>query len=89
VLPLTKCIVQLKLDKELVTAGNFHTYDPLRQSGTLVLDGQTLQNLDVFENSGSGGSDGTLFKLLNNCVTPSGKFNNVIFSRLLSNIQLV
>ncbi|KAJ3415706.1 DNA mismatch repair protein msh6 [Chytridiales sp. JEL 0842] len=63
----------LKLDKELVTAGNFHIYDPLRQSGTLVLDGQTLQNLDVFENSSNGDINGTLFKLLNHCITPFGK----------------
>ncbi|KAJ3266034.1 DNA mismatch repair protein msh6 [Chytriomyces hyalinus] len=63
----------LKLDKDLVSARNFHTYDPLRQVGNLVLDGQTLLNLEVFENTVDGTMEGTLFKLLNHCVTPSGK----------------
>ncbi|KAJ3067378.1 DNA mismatch repair protein msh6 [Podochytrium sp. JEL0797] len=63
----------LKLDKDLVSARNFHTYDPLRQFGNLVLDGQTLLNLEVFENTSDGGTEGTLFKLLNHCVSPSGK----------------
>ncbi|KAI9335459.1 putative DNA mismatch repair protein Msh6 [Obelidium mucronatum] len=63
----------LKLDKDLVSARNFSIYDPLRQSGNLILDGQTLLNLEVFENTCDGSSDGTLFKLLNYCVTPSGK----------------
>ncbi|KAJ3063792.1 DNA mismatch repair protein msh6, partial [Rhizoclosmatium hyalinum] len=63
----------LKLDKDLVSARNFQIYDPLRQSGNLILDGQTLLNLEVFENTSDGSSEGTLFKLLNHCVTPSGK----------------
>ncbi|ORY49140.1 hypothetical protein BCR33DRAFT_753229 [Rhizoclosmatium globosum] len=63
----------LKLDKDLVSARNFQIYDPLRRSGNLILDGQTLLNLEVFENTSDGSSEGTLFKLLNHCVTPSGK----------------
>ncbi|TPX35274.1 polyribonucleotide nucleotidyltransferase [Synchytrium microbalum] len=63
----------LKLDKDLVSAGNFHTYDPVQEAASLVLDGQTLLNLEVFENSVDGSDVGTLFRLLNRCTTPSGK----------------
>ncbi|KAJ3210844.1 DNA mismatch repair protein msh6 [Entophlyctis luteolus] len=65
----------LKLDKDLVSARNFNVYDPLSQSGHLVLDGQTLLNLEVFENTSDGSAEGTLFKLLNGCITAgeSGK----------------
>lgn len=70
---LVSYLRKLKLDSELVSARNIHLYDPLRHSGTLVLDGQTLLNLEVFQNSTDGGTDGTLFKLLNNCLSPSGK----------------
>ncbi|KAI9359283.1 putative DNA mismatch repair protein Msh6 [Zopfochytrium polystomum] len=62
----------LKLDSELLSARNFHEYDPLRQSGSLIIDGQTLLNLEVFENSTDGSAEGTLIKLLNHCMTPSG-----------------
>ncbi|KAJ3091283.1 DNA mismatch repair protein msh6 [Quaeritorhiza haematococci] len=63
----------LKLDKDMLSARNFHAYDPVRHSGSLVLDGQTLLNLEVFENSTTGNDEGTLFKLLNHCSTPFGK----------------
>ncbi|BFZ63086.1 DNA mismatch repair protein msh6 [Saitoella coloradoensis] len=64
---------QLKLDKEVVSLGNFHIYDPVRKATSLVLDGQTLANLEIFANTFDGGADGTLFKFLNRCVTPFGK----------------
>ncbi|XP_021723674.1 DNA mismatch repair protein MSH7-like [Chenopodium quinoa] len=41
--------------------------------GCLRMDGQTLINLEVFQNNADGGSAGTLFKYLDNCITPSGK----------------
>ena len=63
----------LKIEHELVTLGNFTWYDPIRNASSLVLDGQTLINLEVFANTFDGGSDGTLFQLLNRCVTPFGK----------------
>jgi len=52
---------------------NFHIYDPVRQASTLILDGQTLTNLEVYQNNGDGSDKGTLLKLLNRCVTPYGK----------------
>ncbi|KAK9253506.1 muts domain V-domain-containing protein [Lipomyces tetrasporus] len=63
----------LKIDKELVTLGNFSWYDPVRMATSLVLDGQSLQNLEIFANSFDGGDQGTLFRLLNRCITPFGK----------------
>lgn len=63
----------LKLDQDLVTLGNFIKYDPIRKGGSLVLDGQTLINLEIFANSFDGGVEGTLFLLLNRCITPFGK----------------
>ncbi|PHH61702.1 hypothetical protein CDD81_8047 [Ophiocordyceps australis] len=63
----------LKLERPLLSQANFATYNPIQKNGTLVLDGQTLVNLEIFANSATGGSEGTLFGLLNKCVTPFGK----------------
>ncbi|KAJ3219606.1 DNA mismatch repair protein msh6 [Dinochytrium kinnereticum] len=63
----------LKLDKELVSIGNFIKYDPIGDAGTLVLDGKTLANLEVFENASDGTETGSLFKLLNHCLFSCGK----------------
>ncbi|OLL23672.1 DNA mismatch repair protein msh6, partial [Neolecta irregularis DAH-3] len=71
---------QCKLDRELVSLGNFTMYDPMQKGSSLVLDGQTLINLEIFANTFDQGSEGTLFKLLNRCVTPFGKrlFKNYV-----------
>jgi len=63
----------LKLDEELMSFKNFHVYDPVRQASTLILDGQTLSNLEVFQNNSDGTETGTVLRLLNRCVTPFGK----------------
>jgi len=63
----------LKIERDMLSQKNFHLYHPVRQSLSLVLDGQTLTNLEVFQNSADGSEEGTLMKLLNHCVTPSGK----------------
>lgn len=63
----------LKIERDLVSIGNFTWYDPIRKATSLVLDGQTLINLEIFANSFDGGQDGTLFQLLNRCITPFGK----------------
>ncbi|KAF8475994.1 muts domain V-domain-containing protein [Kalaharituber pfeilii] len=70
---LLSYLQHLKIDKELVSIGNFTWYDPIRKASSLVLDGQTLQNLEIFANSFDGSTDGTLFSLLNRCITPFGK----------------
>lgn len=63
----------LKIDRELISIGNFEWYDPIRKATSLVLDGQTLQNLEIFQNTFDGSQTGTLFSLLNRCITPFGK----------------
>ncbi|KAL7314276.1 DNA mismatch repair protein msh6 [Mucor circinelloides] len=63
----------LKLDKELLSAKHVLMYDPIRNATSLVLDGQTLANLEIFQNSHDGSSEGTVFKLLANSITPFGK----------------
>ncbi|KAF2837031.1 DNA mismatch repair protein Msh6 [Patellaria atrata CBS 101060] len=63
----------LKIEKDLVTLGNFSWYDPIRKATSLVLDGQSLINLEIFANSFDGSTDGTLFAMLNRCITPFGK----------------
>jgi len=63
----------LKIDKELISANNFSEYDPTKKADSLVLDGQTLLNLEIFENTFDGTDKGTLFSLINHCETPFGK----------------
>lgn len=63
----------LKIERELVTLSNFAWYDPIRKATSLVLDGQSLINLEIFANNFDGSGDGTLFKILNRCITPFGK----------------
>jgi DNA mismatch repair protein MSH6 len=63
----------LKIERDLITCGNFQWYDPIRKATTLVLDGQSLINLEIFANSFDGSAEGTLFAMLNRCITPFGK----------------
>ncbi|OJD33739.1 dna mismatch repair protein msh6 [Diplodia corticola] len=70
---LLQYLRMLKIERDLVTLGNFSWYDPIRKATSLVLDGQSLINLEIFANSFDGGAEGTLFSMLNRCVTPFGK----------------
>ena len=70
---LVQYLRTLKIERDLLTLSNFTWYDPIRKASSLVLDGQTLINLEVFANSHDGGVNGTLFSLLNRCITPFGK----------------
>ncbi|KAI3322773.1 DNA mismatch repair protein msh6 [Xylariaceae sp. AK1471] len=63
----------LKIERNLLSQRSFTWYNPIHKNGTLILDGQTLINLEVFANSVNGGAEGTLFSLLNRCITPFGK----------------
>lgn len=63
----------LKIERGLITCRNFSWYDPIRKATSLVLDGQSLINLEIFANTFDGTSEGTLFSMLNRCVTPFGK----------------
>jgi len=57
----------------MLTQQRFQVFQPIAHGDTLILDGQTLINLDVLRNSTTGGSEGTLLQLLSHCVTPMGK----------------
>ncbi|CAI4219273.1 unnamed protein product [Parascedosporium putredinis] len=70
---LIQYLRSLKLEQSLISQGNFEHYNPIQRNGTLILDGQTLINLEIFANNVDGGTEGTLFGLLNRCVTPFGK----------------
>jgi len=70
---LTHYLRFLKLDSSLLSQGNFEWYNPIHRNGTLILDGQTLINLEIFANTANGGPEGTLHNLLNRCITPFGK----------------
>ncbi|OJD19919.1 hypothetical protein AJ78_00113 [Emergomyces pasteurianus Ep9510] len=70
---LVQYLRMLKIERDLITIGNFTWYDPIKKATSLVLDGQTLINLEIFANSFDGGQEGTLFQLLNRCTTPFGK----------------
>ncbi|DAA75855.1 TPA_exp: Uncharacterized protein A8136_1226 [Trichophyton benhamiae CBS 112371] len=70
---LLQYLEMLKIGRDLITIGNFTWYDPIKKASSLVLDGQTLINLEIFANTYDGSSEGTLFQLLNRCVTPFGK----------------
>ncbi|XP_072533622.1 DNA mismatch repair protein Msh6 isoform X2 [Salminus brasiliensis] len=81
---LKKCLV----DQELLSMANFEEYIPvdveMEQSESvssffsqtcqrMVLDGVTLTNLEILQNSSTGGSEGTLLERLDTCCTPFGK----------------
>lgn len=70
---LTWYLSMLKIERDLITCGNFAWYDPIRKATSLVLDGQSLINLEIFANTFDGSGEGTLFTMLNRCVTPFGK----------------
>jgi DNA mismatch repair protein MSH6 len=70
---LTHYLRVLMLDRNLLSQGNFSWYNPIHRNGTLILDGQSLINLEIFTNTANNGPEGTLFNLLNRCITPFGK----------------
>ena len=70
---LLQYLRSLKIERELITLSNFAWYDPIRKATSLVLDGQSLINLEIFANNSDGSAEGTLFAILNRCVTPFGK----------------
>ncbi|KAK4391641.1 DNA mismatch repair protein MSH7 [Sesamum angolense] len=53
---------------DVIRNGDILSYEVYK--GFLRMDGQTLVNLEIFNNNADGG---TLYKYLNNCITSSGK----------------
>lgn len=64
----------LKLDTSIMSLGNIHEYKISKKGSThMLLDGITLNNLEILNNNFDGGDKGTLLKLINRAVTPFGK----------------
>ncbi|XP_010527197.1 PREDICTED: DNA mismatch repair protein MSH7 [Tarenaya hassleriana] len=61
---------RLKLE-DVLKNGDILPYQVYRSC--LRMDGQTMVNLEIFNNNFDGGLSGTLYKYLDNCVTPTGK----------------
>lgn len=65
---------ELYLDKEVLAQGRIKTYAGTTfDSPNLVLDSKTIKNLEIFENTVDGKTEGTLLKLMDHCSTPFGK----------------
>lgn len=64
----------LKLDNSIMSLGNIHKYKISKKGSThMLLDGITLNNLEILNNNFDGGDKGTLLKLINRAITPFGK----------------
>ncbi|XP_052182487.1 DNA mismatch repair protein MSH7 [Diospyros lotus] len=59
------------MSDDVLRNGDLQPYQVYR--GCLRIDGQTLVNLEIFNNNADGGPSGTLYGYLNNCITSSGK----------------
>ena len=66
-------LCDLKLDRALLPVRNFRVYEHSNSAVSMVLDGQTLRNLDVLSNSVSGGLEGTLMLAVDHTRTAFGK----------------
>jgi hypothetical protein len=68
---------RLMRDRALLTGARFTHYDALVDAGTLLLDGHTLNNLDILDATGLGGQrvagQGSLLHYVNRTVTPMGR----------------
>ncbi len=63
----------LKLEKELLSQGTIKLYEPFRDADRLVLDGQSLSNLDVLDCSSTGSLKGSLFGAIDRSCTSFGR----------------
>lgn len=63
----------LKLDQQIIPNARIEFFDPIQETNCLVLDHQTLVNLEIFQNSYDNSETDSLFSLIDQCVTPFGK----------------
>jgi DNA mismatch repair ATPase MutS len=70
---LLQYLGDLKIDTHVVASGTFVQYQPATCGEYLVLDGQTLTNLEILENGHDRSVKGSLLQFVDQCVTPFGK----------------
>ena len=70
---LVEYLSLLKLDVSLLSFGAVLSYSVKASNCYLEIDGQTLLNLEIFQNSSDGSDEGTLIHLLDKCLTAFGK----------------
>ncbi|KAN0035045.1 hypothetical protein ACTFIV_001585 [Dictyostelium citrinum] len=66
-------LMDIKIGNTVVEQGRFKRFNPLDIGNSMILDGQCLVNLEIFNNSTDGSTEGTLFKLMDRCTTAFGK----------------
>ncbi|GAM20051.1 hypothetical protein SAMD00019534_032260 [Acytostelium subglobosum LB1] len=64
---------ETKLAKQIIGQSRFTLYNPMSDASSLILDGQCLINLEVFNNTTDGSKEGSLFRVLNRCSTAFGQ----------------
>ena len=70
---LLEYLCMLKLDSALMSFNSISTYKAREDATFLAMDGQTLLNLEIFQNSFDASEKGTLVELLDHCQTAFGK----------------
>jgi DNA mismatch repair protein MSH6 len=70
---MTSYLIDLKLDTDVYSLGNFKVYDPNSDTITMLLDGQTLLNLEILQNNRDGEKRGSLLEFLDHCVLGFGR----------------
>ncbi|KAK5576800.1 hypothetical protein RB653_007944 [Dictyostelium firmibasis] len=66
-------LMDIRIGNTVVEQGRFKRFNPLDVGNSMILDGQCLVNLEIFNNSTDGSTEGTLFKLMDRCTTAFGK----------------
>ncbi|KAM9962806.1 hypothetical protein ACTFIR_005723 [Dictyostelium discoideum] len=66
-------LMDIKIGNSVVEQARFKRFNPLDIGNSMILDGQCLVNLEIFNNSTDGSTEGTLFKLMDRCTTAFGK----------------
>jgi len=64
---------KVMLDSDVLTMGNIKKYEPNEHASTMIIDGQTLANLEILCNNRDNTRKGSLIEHLDRCLTPFGK----------------
>jgi DNA mismatch repair protein MSH6 len=64
---------EVKLASDVLSMNNFRNYEPNEHASTMVIDGQTLANLEILSNNRDHRRKGSLIEHLDRCLTSFGK----------------